>query len=119
MVSIAHYVGLAGLVEIDYRYLLCANIFLCNTQCFFHTKLNRQSVGIPSRFTPDHITTLRLIAAYNILDCPRHHMMYPGYAVCRRRALIKDKFTFAINLTYTFMKGVILIPGFQDLLVHS
>jgi hypothetical protein len=46
-------------------------------------------------------------------------MMDIRYAVCGRRAFIKNKFTLAVPVPDTSFKSVILIPHLQDILVYK
>ena len=90
MSLVLHNLGTAVHVIVINRYLL-AYILLGYSQFLLDTKLNRQSVGIPTGLTVYLIAAHGLVAAECVLYGTGHNVMDTGHTVCRGRSLIEHE----------------------------
>ena len=70
---------------------LLTDIFLRDAQSLFHTKFDRQTVGIPAGLAVDTEALHRLVATENILDRACHHVVNTGHPIGRRRTFVEDE----------------------------
>ena len=93
-------------------------VFLRNAEFLLHAQLDRQAVSIPAG-SPFHAeTALRLVAADSVLYGTRHHMMYPGHAVCRRRPLEKDETRSILTLFHRLLETLFPVPLLKNFLIY-
>ena len=79
-------------------------------QFLLHAQLHRQPMGIPPPFAPDLIPFHRPIAADDILENPRQHMVDPRTAVSRRRPIVQHKARRPRPLRSGAAKNIALLP---------
>ena len=85
-------------------------------QKFLYFQLHRQSVGIPSGFTGNHIPFHGAVTRDHILNYTCQHMTDMGFTVCGRRSVIEGIGGAFFTVFHTFTENVIVFPEFLDLL---
>ena len=85
-----HYILPAGLVVL-FDGELNADVFFGDAQGFFYAKLNGQPMGVPTGLA-FHLKALkRFVAAEQIFNGARHHVVNAGQTIGRGRAFVKVK----------------------------
>ncbi len=111
-----HYLTSTSGIVFIYRYF-CADIFFGYSKSFFDTKLNRQTMRVPSGFTLHMKSTHRFISAYDILYCTCHHMMDSGHSVSGRWTLEKHECRTPFPLFHTVLEQRMIVPLLQHLFI--
>ena len=86
--------------------------FSVKPEKFLYLKLHRQSMGIPSGFSGNHISLHGAISRNHILNYPGKHMTDMGLPVCGGRAVIKCIDRASFPDLHAFLKNVVLLPEF-------
>ena len=86
------------------------------TKRLFHLQLHRKSVGVPARFSGNHIALHGAVSGDHVLDCAGLHMADMGLAVCGRRSVIKGIGRTAFSDLQALLKNLVLFPEFLDFL---
>ncbi len=77
---------------------------------FLYAKLHGQAVGVPSGFSVNLKALHGLVAAEKVFDGARHHMVYAGHTVCRRRTFVKNKRRSPLAQSNTLLKEALSLP---------
>ncbi len=113
---IFHNLPATGGIIFIYRYF-SADIFLCDSKCFFNTKFHRKSMSIPSGFTLHMEAFHCLIAANYVFNSTRHDVMDAGHTIGGRGTLKKHECRTTLALFHTRFEERIGIPELQHLFV--
>ena len=108
----AHHRLLAGLIVFLDADLL-PDVLLGDSQFLLYSQLDGQTVGVPSGLALHHIALHGLVAAEEVLDGPRHHVVNSGKSVGRRWALIEYERIISLSGGDALMKNVILLPEME------
>ena len=95
---------------------LLPDVLLGDAQFLFNAKLHRQTMSIPTSLAIHPKTFLCTVAAEDVLDGARHHVVDPGQAVRARRAFVKDEVWRVLPQFEALSKGVLRLPLLQDLI---
>ena len=86
------------------------------TKRLFHFQLHRKSVGVPARFSGNHIALHGAVSGDHVLDGTGLHMADMGLAVCGRRSVIEGIGRAALPDFQALLKDFVLFPEFLDFL---
>ncbi len=95
---------------------LGADVLLGDPELLLHTEFDGQAVGVPTGFAVYELALLRLVAAEDILDGTRHHVVDTGQAVGTGRALVENKGFGTLAQLKALAEGVLGLPLLQYLI---
>jgi len=87
---------------------------MSDAELFFYLDLHWQAVRVPASFAFDVKSPHRLIAADDVLEDTREHMMNAGSGVCGRRPFEKPKRLGIFAKGQTFFENSAILPEPQD-----
>ncbi|MNI33142.1 hypothetical protein D3C73_870740 [compost metagenome] len=85
-----------------------------NTELFFYTKLNRETMCIPASLTHDTVASHRLVTTDKVLNYTAKNMPDMRQSVCCRRTLIEYIVWFTFTIFNTAFKSVFFTPFVQN-----
>ena len=94
-------------------------ILSVQAESLLNFQLYRQAVGIPARFSGNHITFHCTVSGDHILDNTGQDMTDVGFSVCSRRAVVENIFRTSLTLFDTLLEDVVLIPELLDFLLTA
>ena len=103
------------MLDKGFKTVLLNLLLAVKPQKLFNLKLHRQTVGIPPRFSRNHIALHGAVARNHILYNAGKHMAYVRLAVCGRRAVIEYIWLITLALGYAFFKYIFVFPKFFNL----
>ena len=113
-IGVAHHGLLArGVVLFDADGL--ADVLLGDAELFLHAELDGQPVGVPAGLAVHAMPLLRLVAAEDVLDGARHHVVDAGQAVGAGRTLVEHEGRRVLAQLQALAERVLSFP----LLQHS
>ena len=113
-ILVFHHLLTAGMVVVVNGNLF-ADILFCYAEVFLHAKFNRKSVGVPAGLALHQKALLRLVAAENVLQGTRHHVVDARFAVCGRGAFVKNEWGVPFTDVSAFAESPVLFPELQYL----
>ena len=114
--GVFHHFLTASIVVLVHRNLF-ADVFFFDTECFFHPQLHGQAVGVPARFTEHLEAAHGFVAAHDVLNGARQHVVNARHTVGRRRTFVEHKSGSAFTLFNTFGEHVFLFPKLEHVFV--
>src|SRR5690606_1431079 len=110
---------LAALLVVFLDRNLYPDIFLGNSKFLLHTEFDREAMRIPTSLALDLESLHRLVAANEILQRTRDHVVNAGHAVCAGRTLIKYERLLAFAQSDALLKTLVLRPFLQHFLFKA
>ena len=118
LILIPHHHLAAFLIIFLYGYLL-AYVFLGYAQFLLHTQLHRQAMRIPAGLT-GHIVALHgFVAAHQVFQRTRDHMVNARHTISARRTLVKYEWLLSLTHLHTLLKTMLRLPLSQELLLYG
>ena len=94
-------------------------ILSVQAESLLNFQLYRQAVGIPARFSGNHITFHCTVSGDHILDNTGQDMTNVGFSVCSRRAVVENIFRTSLTLFDTLLEDVVLLPELLHFLLPA